>query len=1096
MKTHVKRSLSLFLSLVMIITSLSVAFQAFADDIQDARDEKITNVEAQIKDFYDKDKNNLNSTKTDEDSLANKAAAREHYNAINTALSPLSSSEKLQLNVAYYAYWFQVVSNDILYGELGKSATSDQKIEFTVSRVADFEKLCGAFPDEYSQAIKAVAPLAEKNGTAFIFTSKTNFKNNTAAQTALDTLFDDFVKLSASQIKFLDHFVYWSSYNGGYYCAQTNLSEKSATTLNTILNLLYLDIQDVDADGADPKNFSASTYVTRSNTKPYTYDWKTGQSAQTYIDAFDKYQKDYDKNVTAVSNKVVNKVITATDNMKGFEDLSKAVKTIIEVATKVYNNEAVTKDELENAVALQANLSENSLRFYNTMASSAYCKVVATSSNVYTDASALTPELAYTKPSKINTYNLNYCLIQIKSKINDIDLQDFVDYIDKIDLSNVTESTVNEVKSKYAALVDANKKKLSADTIAKIMQIVMPEPDHNDFSQEIKDYKITDIVRPANSDIAWTEGGIQSSADGLWRLIGNVAGMIAPEAKVKETGLDTILKTNVYTNKMIANVISLYASLSRDKTDLGIAKLTLGGLISSICSPENIVNDLEEAKYSKAVTKINESLNGFKETEEENKLEHIAKIDFVNGDFGFEDGDRAGFVDALLAIIRPITNLLAPGASIMGFVSINVKMFDHITSDGNYENGVYANLIPALEAMGLTSIPTAKEYEENYYNVVAKSGKNIASDEFLRPILNAVCTQYIDVVSPDAVNGLIKILPGIAYTIGSNLLNDSVKSALSQAGLLSSLASSLDLSGDSINKMITAQPIYINGNPIQLQAIDWLKLGNCATVSSVKSKSNGNDYLMLRTGDTDTCFTTVYYYVYDVFFADENNLESLQKIINTSITNVLAAATVNRIINNIAYLEKEDSYAKFLYVVGGKPTGAEIPGRPTQPSKPTTEPTTEPTKPSEPATEPTQPSEPSTQPTAPVTQSSAPATTKSNKTKLPKNYKKVGKDIVNTKQKKASFKKVKAQRKAIAFEWKKVSGIKGYQIQYTTDKKFKKGVKSTTITKQKTTKKTVKKLKGKKKYYVRIRTYKTQKINGKTVKVYSNWSKTKSVKTK
>ena len=40
MKTHVKRSLSLFLSLVMIITSLSVAFQAFADDIQDARDEK------------------------------------------------------------------------------------------------------------------------------------------------------------------------------------------------------------------------------------------------------------------------------------------------------------------------------------------------------------------------------------------------------------------------------------------------------------------------------------------------------------------------------------------------------------------------------------------------------------------------------------------------------------------------------------------------------------------------------------------------------------------------------------------------------------------------------------------------------------------------------------------------------------------------------------------------------------------------------------------------------------------------------------------------------------------------------------------------
>ena len=46
--------------------------------------------------------------------------------------------------------------------------------------------------------------------------------------------------------------------------------------------------------------------------------------------------------------------------------------------------------------------------------------------------------------------------------------------------------------------------------------------------------------------------------------------------------------------------------------------------------------------------------------------------------------------------------------------------------------------------------------------------------------------------------------------------------------------------------------------------------------------------------------------------------------------------------------------------------------------------------------------------------------------------------------------------------------------------------------KQKTTKNKVKKLKAKKKYYVRIRTYKT--VNGK--KVYSSWSKVKSVKTK
>ena len=73
-----------------------------------------------------------------------------------------------------------------------------------------------------------------------------------------------------------------------------------------------------------------------------------------------------------------------------------------------------------------------------------------------------------------------------------------------------------------------------------------------------------------------------------------------------------------------------------------------------------------------------------------------------------------------------------------------------------------------------------------------------------------------------------------------------------------------------------------------------------------------------------------------------------------------------------------------------------------------------------------------------------------------------------------------------------MASVSGYEIQLATDKKFKKNKKTITIKKQKTTKATVKKLKAKKKYYVRVRTYKT--VNGK--KVYSAWSKIKTVKTK
>ena len=92
---------------------------------------------------------------------------------------------------------------------------------------------------------------------------------------------------------------------------------------------------------------------------------------------------------------------------------------------------------------------------------------------------------------------------------------------------------------------------------------------------------------------------------------------------------------------------------------------------------------------------------------------------------------------------------------------------------------------------------------------------------------------------------------------------------------------------------------------------------------------------------------------------------------------------------------------------------------------------------------------------------------------------------------------VKAAKKAFTAKWAKQSvQTTGYQVQYSTNKNFKKSVKTATISKNKTVSKTVKKLKAKKTYYVRVRTYKTVKVNGKSVKLYSEWSSAKSVKTK
>ena len=102
----------------------------------------------------------------------------------------------------------------------------------------------------------------------------------------------------------------------------------------------------------------------------------------------------------------------------------------------------------------------------------------------------------------------------------------------------------------------------------------------------------------------------------------------------------------------------------------------------------------------------------------------------------------------------------------------------------------------------------------------------------------------------------------------------------------------------------------------------------------------------------------------------------------------------------------------------------------------------------------------------------------------------------NINPKGTSVSKVTAAKKGFKVTWKKqTTQTTGYQVQYSTSSKFK-SAKTVTTSKNKTTSKSVGKLSAKKKYYVRVRTYKTVKIGGKSVKLYSGWSKAKSVTTK
>ena len=100
--------------------------------------------------------------------------------------------------------------------------------------------------------------------------------------------------------------------------------------------------------------------------------------------------------------------------------------------------------------------------------------------------------------------------------------------------------------------------------------------------------------------------------------------------------------------------------------------------------------------------------------------------------------------------------------------------------------------------------------------------------------------------------------------------------------------------------------------------------------------------------------------------------------------------------------------------------------------------------------------------------------------------------------KNTAISKLTASKNTVTVKWKKqTKQTAGYEIQYSTSSKFtKKTTKTVKAAKNSMTSKKITKLKAKKKYYVRIRTYQTFKVGKKSTKIYSGWSKAKTVTTK
>lgn len=986
-----KRLLSLLLAFVIVLTSFSVCFSALADEAQANSDAKVTEAQDAIQEFYNYRGDLYDSSK------ANYEKAVATYNDAAAKIKALSDSQKLAMDVKYYTFFLYYATekvareNTSFTGSNAKvwGSSSDEGLKALANDIGDF-------PKEYQDAIDVMKKIYVKvDGT--LFNTSFDFQKKTAGYEHYEKNVPEISKLTAKGADFAN---YMYVYGDSFYFYMTSPSANAKTDLySNIARITYNYFQD-KAGKNDPSTISTTPYMQGSSG---SRTWKDGKNAAVYRADWEAVNEKFLTDSAPYGREAWAKLVDLFAPVFGNE-FKEAATLAADTGMKNFNGEKITEAQVDAVTAsIDAVKDSYAKTALTTLMGNTYVNLASAlsyklgSADAYNDT--VDANTVYSNQISLAKKNVNALVSDLQNVVNNNRLNEFVEYMGTVNASKLTDAIVKEAIDKYHAMSSEYQAKVPADVKEKLVNVAtkgfyeimntvdmnnitrevqskvydkyvlmdefkstipaelydkyvliqQPIMDMNDFSKELAAFKKTEIIRPENSEVAWTTGGMQSAVDKLWDLVANtLVPLIAKDIDLSN-GLDAVLKDNLYQPEIITAILNLYSTLLASQDEIEVEalgttlKFPLGTIIGWIVTTDKLADFLaaDGDKYAGAIEKL-KSATGANAAE---KMANAAAMTFTAKDFGFTAGDREGFADALLAVLRPITTLLAPDAKIkaMGImdVAVEIKMFDYMSGDGKYQTGVYATLLPLLEQVGMIDLPTQAEYKANYESVREEKGATLAADEFLRPVIDHLFTDVVDVVSPDPINGLIKVLPRIAHIVNTDMLDSTIKEASASFGLLKDMLGGLDVSKKAINALL-AQPIDLTdliGIKLTLPPIDWAALADCCTLEVVESSSDFNKYFILRNGDTDTVFTTLFYYVYDVVFADEDTYKAIRKLLTDNLGAL--ASMVTNYTDNWVKIGKVDTYGEVLDLLG-TPTGDVIekpvtpvdPENPNKPNKP------------------------------------------------------------------------------------------------------------------------------------------------------------------
>ena len=362
--------------------------------------------------------------------------------------------------------------------------------------------------------------------------------------------------------------------------------------------------------------------------------------------------------------------------------------------------------------------------------------------------------------------------------------------------------------------------------------------------------------------------------------------------------LNDLLAKELYTNATIAAIPqALYPMLEQLLNDNG------GGIAVSFLklSPEKLAGVMDEEKFA-AARDLFKSLTpeGGKDATANWANLDITKV--ANGTFGFQDGDREGFVNALAAVLRGLT---APLTS--GLLKID---FENEVSVPNYVYGIYEKLLPILETLDLEGLMTSREYTKQFN---AAQG-NAKGDAAILPILNPIFDLVENKLAADPVSTIVDLLPKVAHLFTDDTINKQIQLLIDNLGMIGSFAGDL-LAGlriepsmilDMINGVLSNLQIGSATLSLKLSDIDWELLASVAKPVAKASVSGENAYRVGFETNKGDSFLLIYRYLFNNL-TEQNNMASIKAAVKALVKDFVLSNILGQTLTTIEGMSADEA---------------------------------------------------------------------------------------------------------------------------------------------------------------------------------------------